>query len=354
MSDASSSFWSRRKVFVTGATGLLGSALSAELVRRGAQVVCLVRDWVPDSELVASGTLARCRVVRGELEDLTLLLRALNEHEVDTVFHLGAQTIVGTAARSPLSTFEANVRGSYLLLEACRLLDRRIERVIVASSDKAYGEHETLPYTEDAPLIGRFPYDVSKSCADLIALSYFHSYALPVAITRCGNLFGGGDLNFNRLIPGTIRSVLRGDVPVVRSDGTYIRDYFFVRDAVDAYLALAERVPEAGFVGEAFNFGTETPVSVVELVHRILGLMGRGDMEPRILNEASREITRQFLDCTKARTRLGWASHRSLDDALRETIEWYRGWFARSGERGVSGELDMPVPGGIATAARAR
>lgn len=322
-----SDFWKGRKVFVTGATGLLGSSLSAELVRRGAQVTCLVRDWVPDSELVTSGTLARCRIVRGELEDLTLLLRALNEHEVDSVFHLGAQTIVGTAARSPLSTFESNVRGTWLLLEACRLLDRRIERVIVASSDKAYGEHDRLPYTEDAPLIGRFPYDVSKSCADLIALSYFHSYGLPVAITRCGNLFGAGDLNFSRLIPGTIRAALKDEAPVIRSDGTFVRDYFYVRDAVDAYLALGERVPEPGFTGEAFNFGTETPVSVLALVHRILARMGREHLEPRILNEASREISRQFLDCTKAKERLSWGPRYSLDDALDETVEWYRGWM---------------------------
>ena len=332
-------FWRGRNVLVTGATGLLGSSLCAELVRRGAQVTCLVRDWVPESELVASGTLAQCRIVRGELEDLTLLLRALNEYEVDSVFHLGAQTIVGTAARSPLSTFESNVRGTWLLLEACRLLDRRVERVIVASSDKAYGEHEQLPYTEDAPLIGRFPYDVSKSCADLIALSYFHSYALPVAITRCGNLFGAGDLNFSRLIPGTIRAVLQGEAPVIRSDGTFVRDYFYVRDAVDAYLALAERVPGAGFTGEAFNFGTETPVSVLALVQRILERMDAGHLEPRILNQASREISRQYLDCGKARERLEWQPRYSLDDALDETIEWYRA------QAGLATVEALPVPG---------
>jgi nucleoside-diphosphate-sugar epimerase len=206
-------------------------------------VVCLVRDWVPESEAVVSGALGRCRVVRGELEDYELMLRALNEYEVDTIFHLGAQTIVGTATRSPLSTFESNIKGTWVLLEAARQLGARIERVIVASSDKAYGAHETLPYTEDAPLIGRFPYDVSKSCADLISLSYFHSFRLPVAVTRCGNLYGGGDLNFNRLVPGTIRSALLGRTPVIRSDGSFVRDYFFVRDAVEAYLALAARVP---------------------------------------------------------------------------------------------------------------
>ena len=322
--------WAGRRVLVTGATGLLGSALTAELVGLGAEVVCLVRDWVPDSELVISGTIAHCRVVRGELEDLTLLLRALNEYEVDSVFHLGAQTIVGTAARSALSTFESNIRGTYLLLEACRLLGPRIQRVVIASSDKAYGEHERLPYTEDAPLIGRFPYDVSKSCTDLIALSYFHSYGLPVAITRCGNLFGGGDLNFSRLVPGTIRSALRGERPVIRSDGEYVRDYFYVRDAADAYLQLAERVPEEGFVGEAFNFGTETPVSVTQLVDRILGLLGCEHLTPVVLNEANREIRRQFLDCTKARTRLAWSPRWTLDAALLETAEWYRAWLDRA------------------------
>ena len=324
------SFWSNRRVLVTGATGLLGSHLTAELLRRGATAVCLVRDWVPESEAVASGTLARCRVVRGELEDLPLLVRAINEHEVDTVFHLGAQTIVGTASRSALSTFESNVRGTYLLLEACRMCAPLVERVVVASSDKAYGAHETLPYTEETPLVGRFPYDVSKSCADLISLSYFHSYRTPVAVTRCGNLFGAGDLNFSRIVPGTIRSALRGEAPVIRSDGTFVRDYFYVRDAVEAYLQLAERLPEERFLGEAFNFGTETPLSVTGVVDRILAVLGRTELVPRILNQASREIPRQFLDCTKARRMLGWEPRWELDDALRETVEWYRNHLAQA------------------------
>jgi CDP-glucose 4,6-dehydratase len=314
---------------VTGATGLLGSHLVAELLRRRASVVCLVRDWVADSEAVTSGTLGRCRVVRGELEDYQTVLRALNEYEIDSVFHLGAQTIVGTASRSPLSTFEANIKGTWVLLEAARQMAGRVERVIVASSDKAYGEHPTLPYTEDAPLIGRFPYDVSKSCADLITLSYFHSYRLPVAVTRCGNLYGGGDLNFNRLIPGTIRAVLKGESPVIRSDGTFVRDYFFVRDAVEAYLALAERVPEDGFIGEAFNFGTETPLSVTQMAGEILRVMGRPDLSLTILNQATNEISRQYLDCAKARARMEWTPRWTLDEALRETVEWYRDYFAR-------------------------
>jgi CDP-glucose 4,6-dehydratase len=322
------SAWRGRKVFVSGATGLLGSWMTEELLARGAQVTTLVRDWVPDSRAVTAGLLQRCQVVRGELEDLETVLRALNEYEVDTVFHLGAQAIVGTASRAPLSTFESNIRGTWTLLEATRQCARLVQRVVVASSDKAYGAHEHLPYTEATPLYGRFPYDVSKACSDLIALSYFHTYAVPVAVTRCGNLFGGGDLNFNRLIPGTIRAVLRGAAPVIRSDGTFVRDYFYVRDAVNAYLQLAERLPEPGFVGESFNFGSETPLSVLEVVDRILAALGRQELRPVILNEAQHEIPRQYLDCTKARTRLGWHPDCSFEQGLAETISWYRSWLA--------------------------
>lgn len=322
--------WDGHNVFVTGATGLLGSWLVEALVERGASVTCLVRDWVPESRLVTDGGIASAHIVRGELEDLSVTLRALNEYEIDSVFHLGAQTIVGTAARSALSTFESNIRGTWTLLEACRMLSGRVERIVVASSDKAYGEHETLPYTEDAPLIGRYPYDVSKSCADLISLSYFHTYGLPIAVTRCGNLFGGGDLNFNRLVPGTIRSALRDERPIIRSDGTYIRDYFYVRDAVESYLTLARHLPDA-FVGEAFNFGNEQPLSVLQMVGAILGAMGRQDLEPRILDEASAEILAQTLDCTKARERLGWTPMYDLETGLRETVEWYRAWLGCRG-----------------------
>ena len=324
------SFWQNRCTLVTGATGLLGSHLVEELLARGAAVTCLVRDYVPRSRLVTAGLVDRVSVVRGELEDFPLLLRAVNEHEIENVFHLGAQTIVGTAKRSALSTFEANVRGTWNLLEACRECSGLVKRVLVASSDKAYGEHEVLPYTEDAPLIGRFPYDVSKSCADLISFSYHHSYRVPVAVTRCGNLYGAGDLNYNRLVPGTIRSALLGERPIVRSDGTFVRDYFYVRDAVDAYLLLAERMDDPSLHGEAFNFGTETPLSVLELVELILGLMGREDLRPEVLNEASHEIQRQFLDCAKARARLGWEPVRTLEQGLREAIAWYRGEISAS------------------------
>ena len=333
--EASVSFWEQRNVFVTGATGLLGSWLTAELLNRGANPVCLVRDWVPDSEAATSGTLAKCRLVRGELEDFDLLLRAMNEYEVDTVFHLGAQTIVGTASRSALSTFESNIRGTWMLLEAARQLTPRIERVIVASSDKAYGAHLQLPYREDTPLIGRFPYDVSKSCADLISQSYYHSFRLPVAVTRCGNLYGGGDLNFNRLIPGTIRSALRDESPIIRSDGTFIRDYFFVADAVDAYLQLAERVPGDGFTGEAFNFGTETPLSVIDVANHILNVMGKPHLELTILGQATNEIPRQYLDCTKARALMNWRPNHDFDSSLALTIEWYSQWMASRARNGV-------------------
>ena len=321
-------FWRDKNVFVTGATGLLGSHLTEVLLERGARVTVLVRDWVPDSRAVSSGVLQRCQVVHGELEDQEILLRAMNEYEIDSVFHLGAQTIVGTAARSAISTFESNIRGSWCLLEAARQCGARIERVIVASSDKAYGAHDRLPYTEDAPLQGRFPYDVSKSCTDLISFSYWHTYGVPVAVTRCGNLFGAGDLNFSRLIPGTIRSALRDERPQIRSDGTFVRDYFYVRDAVEAYLLLGERVPAEGITGEAFNFGTETPLTVIEVVSRILTLMGKTALEPVILGQATHEIPAQYLDCAKARTRMGWQPGFSFDDGMSETIRWYEGWLS--------------------------
>lgn len=318
-------FWARRKVFVTGTTGLLGAWLTEALLERGAEVICLVRDWVPESRAVTAGLLDRCTVVRGDLEDLAVVTRTINEFEVDSVFHLGAQAIVGTAVRSPLSTFESNIRGTWTLLEAARQCPRLIERIVVASSDKAYGDQPTLPYTEDMPLAGRFPYDVSKSCSDLIALSYHHTWRMPLAVTRCGNLYGGGDLNFNRLIPGTIRSVIRNEAPTIRSDGKYVRDYVYVRDAVSAYLLLAEHLPGDGITGEAFNFGPAAPLSVIDVVEHVLAIMGRPDLRPVILNEATHEIREQYLDCTKAEQRLGWAPGYSFGDGLRETVEWYRG-----------------------------
>lgn len=326
-------------MFVTGATGLLGAWLCEELLARGAEVVCLVRDRVPGSHFARTELAARTTIVGGDLDDHPLLVRALNEHEVDSIFHLGAQTIVGVASRHPLSTFEANVRGTWNLLEAARACGPRIQRVIVASSDKAYGQQEVLPYTEETPLQGRFPYDVSKSCADLISLSYFHTYQLPVAITRCGNLFGGGDLNFNRLVPGTIRAALKGESPIIRSNGLYIREYFYVRDAVDAYLALADRVPE--FAGQAFNFGSGETLTVVDMVGRILAAMGATALTPTVLNQAVHEIPEQALDCTKAERVLGWTPKHRVDAGLRETVAWYETLLSgRHSPRPRAGALD--------------
>lgn len=323
-------FWQNRNVFVTGATGLLGSWMVEELVHRGATVTCLVRDWVSGSKLISSGMINRTNVVHGELENYELMVRALNEYEIDTVFHLGAQTIVGTASRSAVSTFEANIRGTWNLLEACRANSKLIERIVFASSDKAYGPQKNLPYTEDMPLQGHFPYDVSKSCSDLIAQSYFHTYRLPIAITRCVNLFGGGDLSFNRLVPGTILSALRDEPPLIRSDGKFVRDYFYVLNAVDGYLKLAEKMPDDGINGQAFNFGYGKPVSVLELVDEILEVMGKTSLVPIILNEANHEIINQYLDCSKAQRMLGWQPRYDRKEGLGQTVEWYRQYLAQN------------------------
>lgn len=316
-------FWQDRPTLVTGATGLLGSWLVRRLLDAGADLVCLVRDWIPQSELVRNGSLDRVKVVRGDVADQVLLERTLGEYEVDTVFHLAAQTIVSIANRNPLSTFETNIEGTWALLEACRR-SPAVRQIVTASSDKAYGDHEELPYREDAPLQGQHPYDVSKSCADLIARAYAKTYRLPVVITRCGNFYGGGDLNWNRIVPGTIRSVVREQRPIIRSDGSYIRDYFYVEDGAAAYTLLAEclaRQPE--LAGEAFNFSNEVQVTVTELVRNILRLMG-SSLEPDIRNEVNNEIRHQYLCAAKARRELGWSPLFNLEDGLQRTISWYR------------------------------
>lgn len=331
-------FWQDRRVFVTGCTGLVGSATVRELVARGAHVVGLVRDQVARSALVRDGLDRQIDIVRGQIEDEPLLRRILAEYEIETVIHLAAQTIVGVANRSPISTFETNIKGTWCLLEAARQRTPA-PQVVVASSDKAYGEQLKLPYTEDAPLAGRHPYDASKSCADILALTYHHTYRLPVCVTRCGNFFGGGDLNFNRLVPGTIRSVLRGQRPVVRSDGSYVRDYFYVKDGAAAYLHLAEcmsRQPEV--LGQAFNFSTEIQVSVLEMVNLVLRLMG-STLTPDVRNEASNEIRHQYLSAAKARNMLDWRPHYILDEALHETIGWYQELLTGVGPAAVSKKL---------------
>lgn len=320
-------FWLDRPIFITGATGFLGGWLVRALVERGADVMCLVRDWPPHSEFVRSGLNERVTIVRGDLSDQSLIERALGEYEIATVFHLAAQTIVGVGNRNPISTFETNIRGTWTVLEASRR-SPSVDQVIVASSDKAYGAHDELPYTEEAALQGSHPYDVTKSAADLIAQSYAATYDLPVTISRCGNLYGGGDLNWNRIVPGTIRSVLRGNAPIIRSDGLFVRDYLYVEDASDAYIKLAEAMDsDKSLKGEAFNFSDEKPVTVLDLTTQILSGMDTL-LEPEIRNEASNEIRKQYLSAQKARRTLGWNPKYDIKAGLKSTIEWYCDFLA--------------------------
>lgn len=315
-------FWQDRPTFITGATGLVGSWLVSRLLEHDADVVCLIRDWVPQSEFIRRGLINRVKSIRGDVRDQSLLERILGEYEIDAVIHLAAQTIVGIANRNPVSTFEANIAGTWSLLEACRR-SPKVKCIVLASSDKAYGDQEKLPYDEEMPLQGQHPYDVSKSCADLIAQTYAKTYGLPVAITRCGNFYGGGDLNWNRIVPGTIRSILRGQRPIIRSNGQYIRDYFYVEDGAVAYMLLAERLSNPEIYGQAFNFSNENQLTVLQLVEKILVLM-ESDLKPEILNEATNEIIHQYLSAEKARKLLGWKPLFSLDEGLKNTITWYK------------------------------
>jgi CDP-glucose 4,6-dehydratase len=319
------SFWTGRSVFVTGCTGFLGWHLCRELVARGAHVVGLVRDWTPQAPFFLEGVDRKIAVVNGRLEDYAVLERALGEYEVETVFHLAAQAIVGVANRNPLATFETNVQGTWNLLEAVRR-NPQVRRVVVASSDKAYGSHARLPYDESFALQGAHPYDVSKSCADLIAHAYHNTYETPVCITRCGNLFGAGDLNWSRIVPGTIRSLLAGERPLIRSDGSPMRDYVHVQDIALAYLLLAERMDDAKLHGQAFNFGTGEPLSVLELTRRLIAAAGRTDIAPDVRNEAKGEILHQYLSSERARE-LGWRPSKSIDERLAETVAWYRDYL---------------------------
>ena len=326
MSKATADFWGGRAVLVTGATGLLGSWLVPALHKRGADVTVLVRDALPRSLLVSEGWLDKVNVVRGSLTDEHLLRRSFAEYGTQTVFHLAAQTLVGVAKIDPVGTLEANVRGTWLLLEAAR--QAKVGQVIVASSDKAYGDSDQLPYLEDHPLRGRFPYDCSKSCADLISTMYAQTYALPVIISRCGNLFGGGDLNLSRLIPGAIMATLRGQRFQIRSDGLFVRDFLYVEDAAEAYLALAEGLArDPSLAGQALNFGLELRPTMIDLVRQVLAIMGRSDLEPVVLNQASAEIREQTLDAGKARSTLGWKPAYGMATGLQRTVDWYTRHF---------------------------
>ncbi len=326
--------WKGRRTLVTGATGFVGAWLVEELVARGAQVVALVLDDDPQARFYTERIVDTCSVVRGNLTTFSDCMRAIGTHDVETVFHLGAQTLVGTALRDPLNTFESNIRGTYNLLEAARCLSPQVTSFVVASSDKAYGEATVLPLTESMPLAGRHPYDVSKSCTDLLATTYAHTYGLPAVIARCGNIYGGGDLHWSRIIPGTIRSLLAGERPQLRSDGHNIRDYLYVRDAVSAYVRLAERAGDAGFAGEAFNFSPQSRYSVLAVVDAIAAALGVV-AQPNILATATKEIRAQTLDAGKARERLGWQPMWNLERGLTETIAWY--------ERHLTDALPQPA-----------
>jgi CDP-glucose 4,6-dehydratase len=323
--------WCNRRVLVTGATGLVGSRLVHRLLGMGAWVVCLVRDQDPSSPLWLSGDIDRVAVADGRLECFETVRAALSEREVDTVFHLGAQAIVGVGRRDPIGTFESNIRGTWNLLEACRVYAPGVRRIVIASSDKAYGDSDQLPYVESMALAARNPYDVSKSCADLLSQSYASSYGLPIAIARCGNIFGPGDLNFSRLIPGTIRSFTQGRRPQIRSSGLLIREYLYLDDAVSGYLALSDWLDTPAYREQdqkAFNFGTGEGLTVLEVVTRVAQAMGCEELEPVVLDSARGEILEQRLDWSRAKSILGWAPRLGFAAAIHETVRWYCTYFA--------------------------
>lgn len=317
-----------KNVFVTGASGIIGYWVASYLYDIGAEVTVYLRDFVPKSNLIKSSIFGKVNVVSGQLEDYLNIKRALNEYEIETVIHLGAQTIVETANRSALSTFKANIEGTWNVIEACKN-SKLVKCIVVASSDKAYGSSDRLPYTEDMPLAGEHPYDVSKSCSDLIAQSYAHTYGMPIAIARCGNVYGGNDLNFNRIVPGTIKSLLRNERPVIRSDGTFKRDYIYVKDVVDSYVVLAENLHRKEIKGQSFNFGNDKPVTVLEIVSVMQKLMTKEKLKPKILNTAKAEIKDQYLDSGKAMRLLSWKPKYTLEKGLKETIEWYKDFFKK-------------------------
>ncbi|MDD9954367.1 MAG: GDP-mannose 4,6-dehydratase [Candidatus Woesearchaeota archaeon] len=318
--DERKRYWNGKSVLVTGATGMMGSWITHVLVAAGAHVTVLVRDWATGSLLYEGDAVKHVNIVYGSLGDFETLERIFSDYEPSFVFHMGAQTQVRAAYRNPKETFESNVLGTWNVLEAARRCDTP-PGIIVASSDKAYGSQEKLPYTEETPLEGEYPYDVSKSCTDLIAQSYVHTYKLPLCITRCGNLYGPGDLNYDRLIPGTIKSILLGETPIIRSDGTYVRDYIFTPDAVDGVLTIAENFGQV--VGEAFNLSTGNKLTVLDLFTTILKLLG-SDAKPKILNEATAEIKEQYLSSEKAKTLLHWQPRHALQESLQITIDWYK------------------------------
>ena len=316
--------WKNEKVLVTGATGMVGSWLVKRLLREGARVSVLAVDQNPESELIRSGDINACYVISGDLRNRGDVNRAVVESECDYIFHLGAQTIVSTAVSDPIYTFETNIAGTWNLFDVVRLLGKPIKGILVASSDKAYGTAEKLPYDEKTSLHGEGPYDMSKSCTDLIARSYYLTYGIPTVIARCGNIYGGGDLNWSRIVPGTIRDLLSGSVPVIRSNGKFLRDYVYVEDAVDAYLTMARGISNQNVNGEAFNFSREEPISVLDVYAAVCQATVGKYIAPKIMDNAKNEIIDQHLSSKKARAVLGWESKYDLDQGLIETVKWYR------------------------------
>jgi len=319
-------FWTLKNILVTGGSGFLGSYIIEKLLQRGANIIAIVRDQLAKSRLFYEKLNENITIVNGDISNYRLVERTLNEYEIEVVFHLAAQTIVSIANRAPISTFESNIKGSWNIFEASRNIET-VERIIVASSDKAYGEKEKLPYNETDFLNAKHPYDLSKAITDLLAQGYYSTYNLPIGITRCGNLYGGGDLNFNRIVPQTIRSILYKQNPELRSDGTFLRDYFFVEDAADSYIMFAENLLEKNLQGEAFNFGTGSPVRVLEVVEKLLAISGNKTLKPIIKNTAKGEIKDQYLDCNKAFKTFDWKPAHTLEMGLRKSFEWYKSWF---------------------------
>jgi len=319
-------FWHNKNIFVTGASGFLGSWLIKELLSFGARITVIIRDYEAHSNFYQFGFDKKVNIVNGDLINFLLLSRIFNEYEIDTCFHLAAQPLVPTANRSPLSTFESNIRGTWNVLEAARKNPLK-PKVVIASSDKAYGSSNNLPYTENQLLKGDYPYDVSKSCTDILAQSYYKTYKLPVTISRCGNFYGGGDTNWSRIVPGTFKSIIFNENPIIRSDGKLIRDYFFVKDVVSAYLALGEGMDDESIHGEAFNFGTETPISVIDLVNNMINISGKKNLKPEILGKNHGEILEQYLSSKKAYRVLGWSPKYSLEHGLIQSFEWYKDFF---------------------------
>lgn len=324
-------FWKGKNVFVTGADGFIAGWIAKRFVDEGAVVTIIVRDYKSESSLDTLGFRHKVHIVHGDIIDTHLMQRILNEYAIEYVYHLAAQAIIGPANRNPLSTFESNIKGTWNILEAARNTNT-IKGVIIAASDKVYGDQEKLPYTEDQPLLGLYPYDASKVCADVLARSYFKTYNLPVAITRNANTYGGGDMNFNRIVPGTIKSVLDGEIPIIRSDGTLERDYMYIKDAVDGYLLIGENMDDPKVRGQAFNFGVGKPISVINLFNKIIKLSGK-TVKPKILNQANNEIKKQYLCVDKVKKTFDWEPKYDLDAGLKETIEWYKDYFKKMNQK---------------------